>query len=58
VNDPFRTTASIVVSGTPWFSTTMISRPFGSVSRRNSALELGALRREAATTPRARAATP
>ncbi len=31
VNEPFLTSASIVTSGTPWFSTTITSRPFGSV---------------------------
>ena len=43
MNDPFFTSASIVTRGTPWFCTTITSRPFGSVRPLNVALQFGPL---------------
>ena len=53
VNEPFFTSASIVTSGTPWFSTTITSSPFGSVVALNVLLQLGALRDERGGSARA-----
>ena len=44
MNEPFLTSISTVASGTPWFSTTMTSSPFGSTPPLDDLFELGALR--------------